>query len=168
MYDDHRQEREHLEWAWTIIANVSGGDWKKQSNEWQEVAAKWRDQYHEEHSLKEEKTMVKYIKSSSECTKGVSGQTSPYNGPNTAPRDKTKVEILMDTISIKLDELANDTQCIESKLSNVMKPNCYITDNNDPEKSIPESKLVVDLSHFVNRLCELHQKNLNLLDRIEV
>lgn len=29
--------------AWGIIANVSGGDWKKQSPEWQEAAERWRD-----------------------------------------------------------------------------------------------------------------------------
>ena len=36
----------HLEYAWTIIANASGGDWTKESEEWQEAAAKWRDGYH--------------------------------------------------------------------------------------------------------------------------
>ena len=33
------------EMLWTVIANVSGGDWKKQSEEWQEAAARWRDYY---------------------------------------------------------------------------------------------------------------------------
>lgn len=35
-----------LETAWGIIANVSGSDWKLQSQEWQEAAAKWRRRYH--------------------------------------------------------------------------------------------------------------------------
>lgn len=38
--------RAELEMAWTIIANAGGGDWKKESSEWQEAAAKWRDRYH--------------------------------------------------------------------------------------------------------------------------
>ena len=33
-------------WAWTIIANVSEGCWEKQTEEWQEAAAKWRDAFH--------------------------------------------------------------------------------------------------------------------------
>lgn len=36
-----------LEWGWSIIANAGGGDWAKESKDWQEAAAKWRDQYHE-------------------------------------------------------------------------------------------------------------------------
>lgn len=31
--------------AWTIIANASGGDWHKQSDEWSLEAARWRDKY---------------------------------------------------------------------------------------------------------------------------
>ncbi len=33
-----------LEWAWTIIANAGGGDWQRESREWQDAAAKWRDE----------------------------------------------------------------------------------------------------------------------------
>jgi hypothetical protein len=33
------------EMAWNIIANVSGGDWTQQSDEWREAATRWRDQY---------------------------------------------------------------------------------------------------------------------------
>jgi len=40
------QLREQLEWAWGIIANAGGGDWEKESREWQEAATKWRDAYH--------------------------------------------------------------------------------------------------------------------------
>jgi len=35
-----------LEMAWVIIANAGGGNWKKESKDWQEAAAKWRDDYH--------------------------------------------------------------------------------------------------------------------------
>lgn len=35
-----------LEFAWGIIANSSGGDWRKESAEWQEAAAKWRDKHY--------------------------------------------------------------------------------------------------------------------------
>ena len=34
-----------LEWGWTIIANVSSGNWSQQPVNWQDVAAKWRDEY---------------------------------------------------------------------------------------------------------------------------
>jgi hypothetical protein len=33
------------EMLWVVLANVSGGDWTKQSTEWQEAAARWRDNY---------------------------------------------------------------------------------------------------------------------------
>lgn len=33
------------EMLWVVLANVSGGDWTKQSEEWQEAAARWRDNY---------------------------------------------------------------------------------------------------------------------------
>lgn len=32
--------------AWTIIANAGQGDWGRESEEWQEAARRWRDQYH--------------------------------------------------------------------------------------------------------------------------
>lgn len=36
---------EAIEAAWGLIANASGGDWSKESPEWQEAAARWRDRY---------------------------------------------------------------------------------------------------------------------------
>ena len=33
------------EMLWVVLANVSGGDWTQQSPEWQEAAARWRDNY---------------------------------------------------------------------------------------------------------------------------
>lgn len=33
------------EMLWVVVANVSGGNWKLQSQEWQDAAAKWRDNY---------------------------------------------------------------------------------------------------------------------------
>jgi hypothetical protein len=35
--------RKELELAWGIIANAAGGDWTKESKEWQDAAARWRD-----------------------------------------------------------------------------------------------------------------------------
>lgn len=35
------------EFAWGIIANAGGGDWSKESEDWQAAAAKFRDQYHQ-------------------------------------------------------------------------------------------------------------------------
>jgi hypothetical protein len=37
---------ERLDLAWGLIANASGGDWSKESPEWQAAAAHWRDGYH--------------------------------------------------------------------------------------------------------------------------
>lgn len=34
-----------LELAWGIIANASGGNWERESPEWQEAAHRWRDQH---------------------------------------------------------------------------------------------------------------------------
>lgn len=33
------------EMLWVVLANVSGGNWKEQSQEWQDAAARWRDNY---------------------------------------------------------------------------------------------------------------------------
>lgn len=33
------------EMLWIVLANVSDGDWTKQRPEWQEAAARWRDNY---------------------------------------------------------------------------------------------------------------------------
>ena len=33
------------EYLWCVVANVSGGDWTKQSKYWQEAAINARDQY---------------------------------------------------------------------------------------------------------------------------
>lgn len=40
------EKHDLLYWAWTIIANAGGGDWEKETSDWQEAAAKWRDQFH--------------------------------------------------------------------------------------------------------------------------
>ena len=42
----HEERADILEWAWSVIANAGGGNWKLETPEWQEVAAKWRDEYH--------------------------------------------------------------------------------------------------------------------------
>jgi len=34
-----------LELAWGVIANAGGGDWSRESADWQSAAIKWRDQY---------------------------------------------------------------------------------------------------------------------------
>jgi hypothetical protein len=33
------------EMLWTVVANAGGGDWDKESKDWQEAAARWRDNY---------------------------------------------------------------------------------------------------------------------------
>lgn len=37
-------EMDALNRAWEIMANVSWGDWTKQPQEWQDAAARWRDE----------------------------------------------------------------------------------------------------------------------------
>lgn len=37
---------ESIEAAWGVIANVSGGDWAKQPERWQQAAAEWRDRHY--------------------------------------------------------------------------------------------------------------------------
>lgn len=33
------------EMLWSVVANVNQGDWSKQNQQWQEAAARWRDNY---------------------------------------------------------------------------------------------------------------------------
>lgn len=33
--------------AWTILANVSEGDWTRQTQEWQDAVVRWRYEWHE-------------------------------------------------------------------------------------------------------------------------
>ena len=35
-----------LEMAWVIIANAGNGDWHNETDEWQDAATKWRNEYH--------------------------------------------------------------------------------------------------------------------------
>jgi len=37
--------KDAAEMLWVVLANVSGGDWTKQTSEWQEAARRWRDNY---------------------------------------------------------------------------------------------------------------------------
>ena len=37
--------RAALDMAWGIIANAGGGDWTKETEEWQAAAARWRDEH---------------------------------------------------------------------------------------------------------------------------
>jgi hypothetical protein len=39
--------RDAAEMLWTVVANVSGGDWTKQPQDWQDATARWRDNYFE-------------------------------------------------------------------------------------------------------------------------
>jgi hypothetical protein len=45
MTDHAVQMADAAEMLWVVLANVSGGDWTQQSPEWQEAAARWRDNY---------------------------------------------------------------------------------------------------------------------------
>lgn len=33
--------------AWGVIANVSGGNWSEQSDEWQAAAVRWQERFHD-------------------------------------------------------------------------------------------------------------------------
>lgn len=41
--EELRALRGAMDEAWGIIANAGGGDWLRESEEWQREAAKWRD-----------------------------------------------------------------------------------------------------------------------------
>jgi hypothetical protein len=56
--------RDAAEMLWVVLANVSEGDWTKQSVEWQEAAARWRDNYFA--ALKTEESI--FTAESSRCT----------------------------------------------------------------------------------------------------
>lgn len=41
------EKADHLLYAaWTVIANAGQGDWTRESEEWQQAAAQWRDNWH--------------------------------------------------------------------------------------------------------------------------
>ena len=42
LLEEHRDAAEML---WICLANVSDGDWMKQSDEWRKVTVRWRDNY---------------------------------------------------------------------------------------------------------------------------
>ncbi len=43
----NKQLLELAELAWGVIANASGGNWDRQSQEWQEAAIRWRERWRE-------------------------------------------------------------------------------------------------------------------------
>lgn len=43
--DDAIRSDDDLDSAWGLIANAGGGDWTRETPEWQEAAARWRDGY---------------------------------------------------------------------------------------------------------------------------
>lgn len=50
MYDVEKVEVEDpvldlLDYAWTILANAGGGDWNKETPEWQIAIKQWRSRY---------------------------------------------------------------------------------------------------------------------------
>jgi len=42
--EENKKLRDALDYAWAIIANASGGNWEKESSDWQTAAAKFRDE----------------------------------------------------------------------------------------------------------------------------
>ena len=42
LLEEHRDAAEML---WICLANASGGNWSKQTDEWQDAAERWRDNY---------------------------------------------------------------------------------------------------------------------------
>ena len=43
---DETLEESLISYAWTIIANAGEGDWTRETQTWQDAAARWRGQYH--------------------------------------------------------------------------------------------------------------------------
>jgi hypothetical protein len=50
--DEYTKMRDAAEMLWVVLANVDGGDWSKQSAEWQQAAARWRDEFHKVANVK--------------------------------------------------------------------------------------------------------------------
>lgn len=46
LQDSEQTVDDLLHWAWTIICNVSQGNWEQQPEEWVNAAEKFRDAYH--------------------------------------------------------------------------------------------------------------------------
>lgn len=46
LIEDVERMRDAAEFLWTVVANASGGDWEKQTEEWKKAACKARDDYH--------------------------------------------------------------------------------------------------------------------------
>jgi len=44
--ENERKLLEAGEMLWIVIANVSSGDWTKQSSDWQVAARRWVDNFH--------------------------------------------------------------------------------------------------------------------------
>jgi hypothetical protein len=68
-----------LEWAWSIIANASGGDWSKESADWQAAAARWRDEWHQTLPAKPEPQapqVVRVVKIKAICESTLTGRLS--------------------------------------------------------------------------------------------
>ncbi len=55
------KEQNLIELAWGIIANVSGGDWDKQTKEWKAAAIRWRDRW-VAHSQKKKLMADRYLR----------------------------------------------------------------------------------------------------------
>jgi len=45
MTENEQKLADAAEMLWVVVANASGGDWKRETLEWQEAAAHWRDNY---------------------------------------------------------------------------------------------------------------------------
>jgi len=60
--------REKLEFGWTIIANASGGNWDKETKDWRDAAAKWRDE-----SVPEFSRVHEAVEAGKETTQGQEG-----------------------------------------------------------------------------------------------
>lgn len=45
LLSERKKLADAAEMLWVVLANVNGGDWSKQSEEWKEAAKKWRDNY---------------------------------------------------------------------------------------------------------------------------
>jgi hypothetical protein len=43
-----------LDWAWAILANAGGGDWEKETKEWQGAVKMWRKEYYQVLDLQSE------------------------------------------------------------------------------------------------------------------
>ena len=167
-----------LEWAWSIIANAGSGRWEMESKDWQDAAARWRDNWYKTYVEKKNQDTYKEIpdmisvKETMEdlkSSKGCYSNPKPFTNIN-APKDRSKVEILLVELSSLANALDTNLNRMEEKLAPIARPEC--TGTNDPEKSCKleaiKAPIVMELESLILKFSCVNYRVLGLIERVEV